>query len=281
MQLFCRGYLDEWSYLAEVSLQTTEVAEVSLNEVILKRFHFVATCVSFAAETSPRRPLKDPLLFKGSFEASSFPLGFGLGDKESFSALVSSFAAPFLSDSRVCLIDPFLRRFGVAEGLGTSLRATEGLFGAFSRFAGRWFPSISVGGPCPFLLLSAGLAATFPFSSAVGSPNSFLLKLGLAWIFAILSDSSRSLLREGRRVSDDVGSATGFLSDPLLVKVEVPLSASSSPFFLPIEGFLLREGWVGGIWSTFSSAFCRNDGRRARPAAFAVAWKEWPVISLI
>ena len=32
---------------------------------------------------------------------------------------------------------------------------------------------------------------------------------------------------------------------------------------------------MGGI--AFSSSFLRNDGRRARPAAFAVAWEEWPV----
>ena len=188
----------------------------------------------------------------------------------------SSLAAAFLRDSSVCLIEPFLRRLGVAEGLGTSLRPTEGLFGV-SRFVSRWFPSISVGDEFPFLLPGTGLAATFPFSS-VGRPNSFLLKLGLAWILAILSDSSRSLLSEGRRVSDDVGSATDFLKDPFLVNVEGPLSASST-FFFRIEGFLLRGIWVGGMAATFSSAFSRNEGRRARPAAFAVACKEWPTIS--
>ena len=133
----------------------------------------------------------------------------------------------------------------------------------------------------PFLLPTTGLPATFPFSSAVGKPNSFLLRLGLAWIFAILSDSSRSLLIDGRRVSDDVGSAVDFLSEPLLVKVEDPmLSASCSSFFFRMEGFLLRGSWgVGGMVSTFSSSqFFRNDGRRAKPAAFAVACKEWQVV---
>jgi len=234
-------------------------------------------CASFPPTASPRRPLNDPLRLRGAgFEGSGFPLGLGLGGKDSLSALLSSLAAAFLSDSSVCLIEPFLRRLGVAEGLGTSLRPTDGLFGA-SRFVGRWFPSISLVGDelaNPFLLPSTGLAATFPFSSAVGKPNSFLLKLGLAWIFAILSDSSRSLLIDGRRVSDDVGSAVDFLNEPLLVKVEDPmLSASCSSFFFRMEGFLLRGSWgVGGMASTFSSSqFFRNDGRRAKPAAFAVA----------
>ena len=213
---------------------------------------FKLSSTSLAAPTGAASmpwPLKDPFLL-GGFKDCWLPVG--LSDISS-----SSLAAAFRSDSNVCLIDPFRRKFGVAEGLGASpLRPTAGLFA---------FPSVSIGVE-PFLLASPGLAGTLLFSS-VGNPNSFLLELGLAWILASLEDSSRSLLIEGRRVSD--GSTTDFLSEPLLVKVEDPLSSS-----LVFKVFLGR-GWVGGI--AFSSSFLRNDGRRARPAAFAVAWEEWPV----
>lgn len=138
----------------------------------------------------------------------------------------------------MCLIEPFLRKLGVAEGLGTSL---------------------------------LGLAPPVPS----GSPNSFLLLLGLAWILAIFSASSLLRRRDGRltRLAGDFSSS--FLKDSFLATLGL---ASSSVFFLS-EGLLtkvdvsslsdfLTEGVLVKVCRS-SSFFPLSDGLLISPDDFA------------